>query len=113
MPLDRHSKAYAELVHSLRRASERYKQFDPGWLVRTLRRLIQGGATYCIHRASKRVTYHVAVIDGWAVLCVYDKERKQVVTLLPAQNIWSYTATKRIPAQVLRELEQARYEVLS
>ena len=98
------TKTESEYRHAVKRAAERYACFvDPHWLVRSVRRLIRGGDSFPVHTASKRKTHHVVVLAGCVVLAVYDKQRKQVVTLLPSHNVWSY------PLHWLRRIELNEY----
>lgn len=48
--------------------------------------IIQGGTTTIIERQSNRVSIHKIVLDKETYTVVYDRHRKQVVTVLPKEE---------------------------
>jgi len=80
------TKAYAQGVHAIRRAAERY-----GLRIgkRTLQRLVadiqQGRGTF-IRRQSNRVSLWQLNVEGRPVRVVYDRLRKTIVTFLPPES---------------------------
>lgn len=102
-------KSESEYRHAVRRATERYPQFPSQWLVRSVIRRIQRMDSLCVHRASQRKTHHILVIEGYAVLAVYDKFRKQVITMLPSANVWSYPMVTKRYLQLTAYTKDARW----
>lgn len=77
-------KAEHQRAHASRRAMERYgiHLTDDVW--RALVACITTGRSTLVERQSNRVVVHDVAYDGQRVRVVYDTERGQLVTFLPA-----------------------------
>lgn len=85
--MPRKSKAYNQRMHAKRRLKERYDiDYTPS-LRTILINTIQRGNARFLRRTSNRTTVWRILIGSKSVICVYDKNRKEIVTFLPNKKV--------------------------
>ena len=80
------TKLEAERAHCKRRFMERYAIDFNRHMRREFERLIQYCQTHLVRKQSNRVSIHDVIYEGEVYRVVYDKSRKTIVTVLPADK---------------------------
>lgn len=80
------SKKLAQRIHAKKRLEERYGLTVNRKELREIISLIQGGNACFLERKSTRVTKWQLQYKGRDIIALYDKNRKNLITVLPQKN---------------------------
>lgn len=101
------TKKESERIHARRRAAERYAVRWNSAHNTDVRRQIKEGIALLLRKQSLRVSlYEVTLPDGQTAHVVYDRQRKEVVTLLPFDADLSAQAKEKRGARLDREAKK-------
>lgn len=99
------SKAKSQKSHCLRRFRERYGISITDNDYQIIVKMIQDGKATCIEKQSNRVSVFEIDYRGEKLQVCYDKNSKQISTVLPPPGSWSQTSVLR---RVNDEAEQTQ-----
>ena len=76
-------KAKSQRIHAKKRAAERFGIELEDSAINRIITDIQSNRTEFLCKESNRISVHLIDLAGKLVRCVYDKERKEIVTFMP------------------------------
>lgn len=75
--------------HAKKRALERYG-LELGPVYGKIMRQIRNGGSVFIEKVSKRRTLHIVWVKNEALPVIYDKDHKEIATVLPRKSVRKY-----------------------